>query len=107
MAPDTGTPPDDGSSTPPVDPVVVVDPVREAKRLALLKRITEANDAYHDLMTGKSLRTLVDQNGERMEFTVINRDALRNYITALEHQYETEFGSGRTKPVGPMRIFIR
>lgn len=35
-------------------------------------------------MTGKSARVVVDQNGERVEFTSINAAQLRAYIETLQ-----------------------
>lgn len=46
--------------------------------------LDEARKAYHALMTGTSARVLVDQNGERVEFTAANKTALYNYISQLE-----------------------
>lgn len=52
----------------------------------LIKRYRDAEDAYHDLMTGVSARVIVDQNSERVEFTAANRLNLLNYLTALKAQ---------------------
>lgn len=38
----------------------------------------------HDLRTGRSARVVVDQNGERVEFTSANVAGLRAYIDELE-----------------------
>lgn len=46
--------------------------------------LTEARNAYHLLLTGRSARVVVDQNGERVEFTAANRASLYNYIRELE-----------------------
>jgi hypothetical protein len=48
------------------------------------RRLAEAREAYHLLNTGKMARVIVDQNGERVEFTSANRTALYNYIAELE-----------------------
>lgn len=45
--------------------------------------LLEAERAYHQLMLGQSVKVFVDQNGERVEYTTANRDALLNYINAL------------------------
>lgn len=50
---------------------------------ALLK---EARQAYHNLMIGNAPRVVVDQNGEKVEFTATNKQALLSYITQLEQQ---------------------
>lgn len=48
--------------------------------------LEEAKLAYHQLSTGRLARVVVDQNGERVEFTATNRSALYNYIRQLESQ---------------------
>lgn len=57
--------------------------------------LDEARKAYHALMTGTSPRVVVDQNGERVEFTAANRQSLYNYIAELEQKLGTPCG---TKP---------
>lgn len=52
----------------------------------LVYKITEAEDAYHDLMTGRAARIVIDQNGERVEFVAANRSALYTYIQQLKAQ---------------------
>lgn len=48
--------------------------------------LQEARDAYHNLVMGRAPRVVVDQNGERVEFTAANRQSLYNYILELEKQ---------------------
>jgi gpW len=48
------------------------------------EQLAEAQAAYHALMTGKSARVVVDQNGERVEFTAINAERLLAYIETLK-----------------------
>lgn len=52
----------------------------------LAERLTEAEKAWHDLMTGQALVAVYDSNGERVEFRPANRDALRLYILDLKSQ---------------------
>lgn len=52
-----------------------------AEQEALLK---DARKEYHALMTGSKARVVVDQNGERVEFSPANADKLASYIRALE-----------------------
>lgn len=47
-------------------------------------QLTEAREAYHELVTGRAPRVVVDQNGERVEFTAANRQMLYLYIQRLE-----------------------
>lgn len=48
------------------------------------KRLSDAEKAYHELMTGGSARVVVDQNGERVEFTAARKTDLYNYIASLQ-----------------------
>lgn len=52
--------------------------------LKIQQQLEEARKAYHLLSTGKLARVVVDQNGERVEFSATNRTALYNYILQLE-----------------------
>lgn len=54
--------------------------------LTVEQKLEEARAAYHSLMTGFSARVVVDMNGERTEFTSINRASLYAYIRELEAQ---------------------
>lgn len=54
--------------------------------VTLQQKLEDAQKAYHLLNTGKMARVVVDQNGERVEFTATNRTALYNYIQQLEQQ---------------------
>ncbi|HVL26311.1 MAG TPA: gpW family head-tail joining protein [Thermomicrobiales bacterium] len=47
-------------------------------------QLAEAKEALHQLVIGKMVRVVVDQNGERVEFTMTNIAALRAYIADLE-----------------------
>jgi hypothetical protein len=67
--------------------------------LTLEQKLEAAETAYHKLMTGESARVVVDQNGERVEFTAINVARLAEYIERLKSQI-----SG--KPKGPARIWF-
>lgn len=67
----------------------------------LAARLTQAESAYHKLLTGTSARVVVDQNGERVEFTAANRSALYGYILDLRAQID----NGVTVPT--MRAPIR
>lgn len=67
----------------------------------LVDKITEAESAYHDLMTGQAARIVIDQNGERVEFVAANRSALYAYIQQLKMQLPTELAASRvTGPLG-------
>lgn len=49
----------------------------------LRTRLADAQQAYHDLMTGGSARVFVDQNAERIEYTAANKNNLWAYINGL------------------------
>ena len=73
-----------------------------AQTILYQQRLAAAEIAYDRLMTGKAPRVLVDQNGERLEFTPANAGRLKAYILELQ----TLLGIARTKIVGPMRTFL-
>ena len=62
-------------------------------------RLAEAEAEYHALITGTKPRVVVDQNGERVEFTTANAGRLRQYIQSLKDQLGN-------KTSGPMRVFF-
>lgn len=49
----------------------------------LVDNLTDARAQYHDLITGKAPRVVVDQNGERVEFVAANSQKLYLYIQQL------------------------
>jgi hypothetical protein len=53
---------------------------------ALLTLLNEAEAAYHRLNLGLSARVVVDQNGERVEYTAANAPRLAQYILSLKAQ---------------------
>lgn len=67
------------------------------QRTLLETRLTEAENAYHKIMLGGGVRVVVDQNGERVEFTAANAQRLNSYIFSLKSQL------GIAGIVGPMR----
>ncbi|MEL4071762.1 gpW family head-tail joining protein [Ochrobactrum sp. GPK 3] len=71
-----------------------------ATKAELERQLKEAETAYHRLMTGKSARVLVDQNGERIEYVAANASKLAAYITELERKL------GKGRPMGPMGVFF-
>lgn len=48
--------------------------------------LVEAEAAYHDLQTGKSMVEAQDSNGERARYTAANASKLRSYIEWLKSQ---------------------
>lgn len=53
------------------------------QRALYTARKTAAEAAYHSLLLGTQARVVVDQNGERVEYTAANRSALKAYIQEL------------------------
>lgn len=64
-----------------------------AALIATQTLLEDARKQYHALVTGTSPRVVVDQNGERVEFTAANRQALYNYISELELKLGTPCGA--------------
>lgn len=64
-------------------------------------RLTTAEEAYHELRLGRTARTFVDQNGERVEFSVANADRLRAYIMELKGLLGLPTGI-----VGPLNVWM-
>lgn len=72
-----------------------------ADRATLVIWLSKAEKAYNDLQTGKLVKVMVDQNGERVEFNATTAPRLLNYIADLKRQ----LGIGAA-PLGPMRHFL-
>lgn len=70
--------------------------------LKIQQQLEEARKAYHLLSTGKLARVVVDQNGERVEFSATNRTALYNYILQLE----ASLASRHRQNIGPARFLF-
>lgn len=66
------------------------------------ERLADAKARYHELLTGQSVRVLVDQNGERIEYTAANREKLAMYIQDLEAAVAGKtLGTG-----GPLGVYL-
>jgi hypothetical protein len=70
----------------------------------LTKNIAEARAAYHRLLVGSSVRELMDQNGERVQYTPANRGALSAYISGLQARIDAM--SGVPSSLGPMEVWL-
>lgn len=75
------TEPGCGNAPPPTEPS---SPAYQGPTPQTL--LHEARAAYHRLMLGLSPRVVVDQNGERVEYTAANAPRLQQYIAGLEMQ---------------------
>lgn len=63
--------------------------------------LAEAQSAYHTVMMGGQATVVVDQNGERVEFSRTNPQALLKYIAYLQAQINLLLGVAVTG--GPLR----
>lgn len=53
--------------------------------MTLQEQLADAQKAYHELLTGRSARVVVDgADGARVEYTAANRQSLYNYILELQ-----------------------
>lgn len=68
--------------------------------------LDDALAAYHDLQTGKSARTVVDQNGERVEYTAANSAKLYAYIQTLKAQIANA-SMADCKPYQPLQFTFK
>jgi hypothetical protein len=59
-------------------------------RVMYQKLLDEALKAYHALMTGGSVRVVVDQNSERVEYTAANKQNLWAYIVRLQNALNSD-----------------
>jgi hypothetical protein len=48
------------------------------------EKLVDAEAALHEVVLGRQARVLVDQNGERIEYTATNQTNLRKYIAELK-----------------------
>lgn len=65
------------------------------------QKLEQAEQDYHDLVTGNKARVFVDQNGERVEYVQANAARLAAYINDLKVQLGIS-----TAPRGPMRVWF-
>lgn len=56
----------------------------DAERLVYQTRLTKAEIAYDELITGKAVKRFVDQNGETVEYSATNLSNLASYIESLK-----------------------
>lgn len=70
----------------------------------LQQRLDEAEAAYHDLMLGQSARVVLDQNGERVEFTAANAARLYAYIQSLKAEIACETNGCADTPQAPLQF---
>ena len=76
--------------------------------LTLAQKLVQAEDAYHRLMIGGQPLVVVDQNGERVEYTRANSAQLRAYILELQRAIASNgsASNGSTPTTGPMGVIF-
>ena len=72
--------------------------------LTTAQKLVEAEAAYHSLMVMGALRVVVDQNGERVEYTSVNAGNLLRYIAELKELIAVEGGFVRVR--GPAGVIF-
>lgn len=72
--------------------------------LTTAQKLAAAEQAYHDLMVMGAVRVVVDQNGERVEYTAVNAANLARYIADLKAQIAVEAGGFVSR--GPAGVFF-
>lgn len=73
----------------------------EARLATTQELLDEALVAYHLLQTGNKPRVIVDQNGERIEYTAANPGGLSRYIEYLKTLLKSPADSLRSRrPMG-------
>lgn len=70
----------------------------------LQTRLAEAQAALHDILTGASVRSVTDSNGEKVEYRAVDIARLRAYIQELQAQVDAE--AGTTVNNGPMVLWL-
>jgi len=71
------------------------------ERTLLAGRLAEAEQSLHELMIGQQARVFVDQNGERVEYSMASADRLRAYIASLKQLLGL-----RTGIAGPLNFWM-
>lgn len=69
--------------------------------MTIHEKLADAEAQYHALITGTQARVVVDQNGERVEFTAANQGRLMKYINQLKTQI-----SAPVRKNGPINPFF-
>ncbi len=75
-------------------------------RAVLLARLAEAEKAYHQLVMGGGIRVIKDQNGEQVEYTSANRQALYSYILQLRSMLGVGPCGSEAQPTRPLTFIF-
>lgn len=66
----------------------------------------EAGTAYHQLLIGKAVASVRDQNGEEIRYTQSDANRLVAYIAALDEQIAALDPASTTPSLAPMRGYF-
>ena len=70
----------------------------------LAEKLVEAEAAYHELMISGSIRVVVDQNGERVEYNKVDAPKLLAYIAELRGLIAAQSGLAPNR--GPAKVIF-
>jgi hypothetical protein len=71
--------------------------------LTTQQKLDAAEAAYHDLITGRSARVVVDDDGVRVEYTATNAARLQAYIQSLR---DALYGTSTARTRGPLSVYF-
>lgn len=63
--------------------IAAVLPLSVEDRAKWTTRLAEAQQAYHDLMSGSAVAAFTDQNGERVSYAKVDAGKLTGYIADM------------------------
>lgn len=72
----------------------------------LQTKLSDAQDAYHEIQLGRGVREIKDQNGEAVVYNAANLNKLKAYMNELEVQIAALSGTTVAGTPTAMRIFI-
>lgn len=67
-------------------------------KATILSMLQEAQQAYHELMTGKQTVSVTDQSGDRIQYNVANAGSLLGYIESLQTMLANNATSFDSRP---------
>ena len=67
--------------------------------------LSQAEQAYHNLMCGSAVATVVDSDGSRVDYTKADTGRLAQYIANLQQQIASATPAV-SRSAGPMRIYL-
>ena len=80
----------------------MADDLTEEQRLIYRRRLLEAQEKRHLIMTGQNVEQFIDQNGESVKYGKANIGGLDRYIAELEGILDPSLAASRV--FRPMRF---